>query len=917
MFTSRLTMIVAAAAGMGLASLTHGDVPSFDKVNEGFSRVVSTADGSTPLFGLYHNKAKHQLLAELPRGWSSKKFLIAITPAGGTIFSGLQGPERYVYWKRFGDRLALVSPQIDVRSTGEKSSKESVKTIFTDRVLFDVPIVATGPGGQPVVDLDNIILNHGPKLGGASLNGRLAEVSKAKAFPKNIEVAMRAPGGDGTFQTVHYSISELPDSNGYKPRVQDNRIGYFGTSFQDFGQYGTEDNWTRYINRWNVQKSDPKLSLSPPKEPIVFYIDHTVPVRYRRWVRDGVLQWNEAFEKIGLDNAIIVYQQDSTSGAHMEKDPEDVRYNFIRWLNNDVSTAIGPSRAHPLTGQILDADVVLTDGWIRAFYNWYDQRPQEAAESLTPEAWKWLEAYPQWDPRLVLAHPAERDGILAERARRAAEGDLDPADSLQHASLASHREHAEIAGWVGDHDAACMAAHGLAMEMGWANLYLDSMGLLDSDSEDGDVLDGIPEWYIGPHLSELVAHEVGHTLGLRHNFKASSLYSLDEINSESLKGNRALAGSVMDYLPSNFNVDDEAIQGDHTMIKIGPYDIWAIEYGYGFGDPSDVAARVGEPGHAYLTDEDTSGPDPLARRYDFSKDPLDYATAQIEMNRQLRDRLLTDFVDDGETWEKVRKGYSQTLSKQRRVIDMMANWVGGTHVHRVNKGDANTGDPLEPVDVAAQRAALQFIIEQGLRDEAFGLSPELLNKMTVEKWYDAGGSRGDSTWPVHDQISGTQNTALTLVLNPSTLSNVHDNELRIPADEDAVTIPEVFDLYMDEVFAEVSLDNLNSSYTNRRPMVSSLRRNLQSSMADRLIAFGTGAGRMPASVRTISLHHLRNLNGRLETLLDRAASAPGLIDDYSIAHLEDLHDRTSKALDAVYVVNGDSPPSTGGGRRPF
>ena len=97
-----------------------------------------------------------------------------------------------------------------------------------------------------------------------------------------------------------------------------------------------------------------------------------------------MLQWNEAFRKIGIDNAIEVYQQDEVTGAHMEKDPEDVRYNFVRWLNNDVATAIGPSRAHPVTGQILDADIVLTDGWIRAFYSWYDDRPTEIAQSLTP-----------------------------------------------------------------------------------------------------------------------------------------------------------------------------------------------------------------------------------------------------------------------------------------------------------------------------------------------------------------------------------------------------------------------------------------------------------------------------------------------------------------------------------------------------
>ena len=73
--------------------------------------------------------------------------------------------------------------------------------------------------------------------------------------------------------------------------------------------------------------------LDIPKEPIIFYIEHTVPVRYRRYVKEGILQWNEAFKKIGIDSAIEVYQQDEVTGAHMEKDPEDVRYNFIRWLN--------------------------------------------------------------------------------------------------------------------------------------------------------------------------------------------------------------------------------------------------------------------------------------------------------------------------------------------------------------------------------------------------------------------------------------------------------------------------------------------------------------------------------------------------------------------------------------------------------
>ncbi len=94
----------------------------------------------------------------------------------------------------------------------------------------------------------------------------------------------------------------------------------------------------------------------------------------------------------------------------MEKDPEDVRYNFIRWLNNDVGTAIGPSRVNPLTGQILDADIILTDGWIRHFwFQFHKELPDIAMEGFSPETLAWLEHHPRWDPRVRLAPPSERN----------------------------------------------------------------------------------------------------------------------------------------------------------------------------------------------------------------------------------------------------------------------------------------------------------------------------------------------------------------------------------------------------------------------------------------------------------------------------------------------------------------------------
>ena len=176
----------------------------------------------------------------------------------------------------------------------------------------------------------------------------------------------------------------------------------------------------------------------------------------------------------------------------------------------------------------------------------------------------------------------------------------------------------------------------------------------------------------------MVAHEVGHTLGLRHNFKASSIYTLAQIASKETDDG-PLAGSVMDYLPINMRMKDGEIQGEHTMDDIGPYDMWAIEYGYTFEkDLKKVLQRVAEPQLVYGTDEDTYGPDPRARRYDFAKDPLDYAKDQMELAEYHRKNLLKKFVKDGDSWAKARRGYDMSLSLQTRSLSMMSNWIGGT-----------------------------------------------------------------------------------------------------------------------------------------------------------------------------------------------------------------------------------------------
>lgn len=909
------------------------EFPPQDQVLKGFEKIVSLApDDEKPLWTLYKREKDQQVYAELPAGFASQKYFIALTVASGDEMAGLQGSDLYVYWRRYDKRLALIQPNVEIRSTGDDESKASIKRLFTDKVLLEVPIVTMGPGGGPVIDADDLFVGQAFRFFGMQAMNReirgLFSIAKAKAFPQNVEIAFEVPNSQGTLQQLHYSVSVIPENASFKPREADERIGYFTTAYSDYGQYTDDKVRTRRINRWHLEKADASLSQSPPKEPIVFYIEHTTPVRYRRWVREGILEWNKAFEKVGLSNAVEVYYQDAASGAHMDKDPEDVRYNFVRWLNNDIGTAIGPSRVNPLTGEILDADIVLTDGWIRHFRMQFEKvLPEIATESFDAETLAWLADHPNWDPRVRLARPSDRARVVTELKRAA------------RAPLAGHPAGAHRDGFVGTQEydgligrtsqinGLCLAAQGHAFDVALMRMHMAiAMAAAEpvvadkpkkDDKTKEPMIDGMPESFIGPLLAHLVSHEVGHTLGLRHNFKASSIYTVAEVNSKEFKEKKTpLAGSVMDYIGINIKPTEAETQGLWAMDTIGPYDMWAIEYGYTFdADLKPILARVAEPELQFATDEDTDGPDPLARRYDFGKDPLTYAKSQADLAKRHREKLIEKFVKDGESWAKAREGYELTLALQFRSVDTMANWVGGTFVHRDKKGDKDARPPLVPVPAADQRGALAFVIENSFRDGAYGLTPELVRHLTVDKWLDGSdwmSAFDDSTWPIHDRIMGLQASTLTGLMNPTTLRRVYDNELAVPADQDAVTLAELMGTVKDSIWTELGTAPAEQ-HTPRKPMISSLRRNLQKEHLSRLIDLAMpGAGNSAAfkPIADLSQLQLRELATQIKTCLD---GCEGKADPYTKAHLSETLAVIAKALDSEYIYNANAIGGGGGG----
>ena len=946
-------LLVPAIAVIALSSIAAGaaappkpkpkpkpDFPPLDEVRKGYTKVISTADGQRSFYTIWTREKDGQMLATLPSGYESKRFFIALTVASGEDYAGLQAGDMYVYWKRYDKRLALIEPNIRVKSTGDQESKSSVGRLFTDRVILDVPIV-TMSGGSPVIDMDALLVGQAGKFFGPRVrvsNSQLVKIKKAKAFPKNVELAFEVPTQNGRLQTLHYSISEISGTSGYKPRKADERVGYFTTGYRDLGQFKDPETMVRHINRWHLEKADRSLKVSPPKNPIVFYIEHTTPVRYRRWVRQGLLYWNDAFEKVGISNAIEVYYQDARSKAHMEKDPEDVRYNFIRWLSNNRGTAIGPSRVHPETGQILDADIILTDGWIRYYWtNYHEIMPEIAMEGIAPETLAWLQDHPNWDPRIRFAPPDQREHIRHELAKQS---------HLPHGGhpmtqvdpvLIGDDEYDGLIGRTSQVNGMCTLTRGKAFDVAAFRMHLDLMAAEEVDANDMEekdedeeedkdkekeedkkkdeekkeekeekepMIDGVPESFIGPLLAELTCHEVGHTLGLRHNFKASSVHSMADINSKEMKGKKAHASSVMDYLPINMNFKDGEVQGDYSMISVGTYDTWAIEYGYtqDEGKLKAILARVAEPGLQYATDEDTFGPDPFARRYDFSNDPLDYANNQMRIARHNRERIIETLVKEGDSWAKTRRAYEMTLAMQLRSVSMMGNWLGGAFIYRDKKGDKEGRLPIEVVPAKKQRDALNFVIENTFRDEAFGLTQDLLRRMTVDKWLDDFYSfLSDATWPIHDRIMGIQAYTLVSLMYPTTLRRIYDNEFLIPADEDALTLPEMLDTVSDAVWSELD-EKPGKKYTARKPMISSLRRNLQREHLELLIDlsksdyFVTAAYKPIANLVMEKLHQIKE--GKIDSILEEHK---GNLDPYTRAHLKDAGMQIKKALEAHYV----------------
>ncbi len=835
-----------------------------------FEQAVKETKKAEGLLTVYTKE--QQVLVDLKTAQQGQDFMMLTSIArgisSGMVIGGMTWGDDVVWnFRKVGDKMHVIRKNVRFKAKPGSPEATAVKFAYTDSVLYALPIVADSPGGS-LVDMTRVFLSDDEQIGRAINAGFALDrstVSQVKAFKDNVEIQIAAvytnPSGGpdtvvdsrGMQVLVHYSISKVPNT-GYKPRKADDRIGYFLTATKDFTDDSDSQNFVRYITRWDLKKADPKAKVSPPEKPVIFYMEKTIPIHLRPIVRSGIEEWNRAFEKIGFDNAIEVRQQREED----EWDPEDVNYNTFRWITADAGFAIGPSRVNPMTGQILDADILFDAGFLRSWKVEYENFSAQTVAS-------WL-----------------------------GEEEPHPGQTLPYMPRAFQGE--------------CRLSKGMQHQFGFTAAAMAAQGLTNKRGE-------LPEEFVQQALKEVVMHEVGHTLGLRHNFKASAWKTLQEIDDPARPLSEPTVASVMDYSPTNLAASG-AKQPAYYTNTIGPYDHWAIEYGYKVitGDePAEllkIAARSGEPGLDYGTDEDTrrGDPDPLSNRFDLGKDPVAYATRQIKTAQELLPKLLERTVEDGEGYQRVRQAFGMMLNEYFRTATFVGRLPGGISVARDHKGDKDARTPFKPVDAAQQRAAMKLLVEQAFVAPKF--EPALLNSLASTRWLHWGTTSPRIDYAINDTINQFQNTILNQLTTGSTLARIQDNELRVPANEDAYTVAEHMQLLTDGIFNELKTPAAGD-YNNRNQFINSFRRNLQRNAVKKLtgmvlatqtvgFAFGdiSNSG-VPDDARVLARTHLVKLKEQLAAAL---AKGDLKLDDYSRSHLEDLQTRITQALEAKTVI---------------
>ena len=804
---------------------------------------------STPGFFTLHQKDEKVWLEILPSQLNKPFFFSYNIPRSigeRGLYGSQMGGSKLVEFTKIGNQIQLIAKNTQFFAKEGTPQAQFVSESFSDSLMSSAAVVSAPhpetksilieanallfsdiPGYQTRIEasfrmpfsLDTRNTSFSATKNTSTLTG--LEVKAHFAVPKLSAPPMTpspvptppppppsaTPDPRSMFVSFYYSFMPLPEP--MQARMADERVGFFTVARTDYTTDLNVKSKEHLLKRWRLEKKDANAAVSEPKEPIVYWLDKNIPEKYRESVSQGVLEWNKAFEKAGFKNALVVKQQQATDDFNNM----DAKHASVRWFTgSDVGFAIGPSQADPRTGEILDADIGMSDVFTRG----------------------------------------ARRAVIEDLGRvRGADGEL------------------------------CDHAESAAQELHYALDLLEARGM-ELDSPQADAL-------AKAYLKDVIMHEVGHTLGLRHNFRASTVYDLKQIQDPNFTKINGVTSSVMDYTPYNISAKGEK-QGEYVMSTIGAYDYWAIEFGYKQFAPgqeaqglAQILAKASQPELQFDSDEDAGygsmgGVDPMVNRFDLGADPLAYYKLRMKLSRELWDRLQNMNLATGESYERLTRSFRSGFNQLNRVAPLAAKYIGGVHIRRERAGSKNA--VFEPVSAAKQKEALSLITKDFFGTDSFKFKPEFIARLATDR-FERTMSDGSMQTSVARLVAGVQKEILDHVYSPPVATRLAEVGMKVNDPKETLGLSDVYDSLQDAIWSEAKTGQETSL----------IRRNLQREQLRRMTdVLVKPAGPWPADARSIMRENARQLAGMLE----KALAKPGL-SKTTRAHYAD-------ALDALNVT---------------
>ncbi len=469
-------------------------------------------------------------------------------------------------------------------------------------------------------------------------------IESVKSFPQNVEVqhvmtydADEPPGRDQAStitMLMNQSMILLPKDK-MQPRLADYRVGWFTLQKYNYDSDALKSDDFELIRRWRLVPKDMEAykrgELVEPVKPIVYYLDPATPEKWRPYFKQGIEDWNQAFEKAGFKNAIIAKDPPSQE-EDPEFSPEDVRYSVVRYVASTTRNAVGPSVTDPRTGEIIESDIIWYHNHLRSYRNRF-----------------MIEA-----------------GAQTEAAR-----------SLQ-----------------------------------------------------------TPEAEIGEMMRMVIAHEVGHALGLPHNMKASAAYPTDSLRSASFTQKYGLTPSIMDYARVNY-VAQPGDEGVRYIRMMGPYDEYAINWGYRYIPEATkkedekptldqwILSKAGDPWYEFGGGYD--GVDPQSQRESLGDDQVKASEYGLANLKKVVPNLVEWTSEDGKDYAELQEVYRELTYLWRGYVNHVITNVGG--IYETRKTANQEGVIYSPVPKAVQKGAVKFINENAFVTPSWLLNNDILDRI--------------------------------------------------------------------------------------------------------------------------------------------------------------------------------------------